>query len=181
MDEKTLAIALVAVLALAAVLYVVQMAPPAGGQQPRDVIGLQRFQEILAQTQNYSLIIDKRGSPSNQDALAVVQCGANLAGSLAAIGKNVKPFEYYGEDKCATLEKAAGTVAECEKALKGYVFRVSYGQIAKTDIYEDAANIFVNAYYKDTCSIASEQSSQAVAALNGSQVGGELNSSTNSS
>jgi len=118
-------------------------------------INKSEFEQILSSKQEIAIVMDIRQAPAGTSARQkIFQCGADLAGSTALVGKDMRIVSFEG-DRCIFLqgtEVANISIAQCEKdTLAGRVrLEVAYGNNT-TLFYPGRAKIFLNENYAGPC------------------------------
>jgi hypothetical protein len=160
----------IAVLALIVVVFIAALVflpgisrnngaqPPSPGQQSAaqngPTITTDEFQSSVMDANRVAIVMDVRQAPDQAAANAILQCGVNLASSVARINKTVDSYAYAAGDLCYASDGRNASVADCEKyRTANYSLIVAYGP-TDTKFYSSKALIFTNENYGASCFLA---------------------------
>jgi hypothetical protein len=142
MEPKTLIVALSVFLALGAAAYFLYFLP---GELP---VSPERFAQGLASSGRVYIISDLRNASADTRQY-IMQCGVDLAGSVALGAKNITFFVLDG-NTCYRAEGNSSASSCLSRTYDGMVFRISQG--TRTEYYLTHAEIGISDY-STPCSV----------------------------
>lgn len=153
------ALALIVIVFIAALVFLPGLQAPGPDKpapdknQSTETISVEAFQSAILTSQRVAVVMDVRKAPDQTSGSAILQCGVNLASSLARINKTVDSYAYDAGDLCYTSDGRNATVEACEQFRSAdYALVVAYGP-TDTRLYADRALIFTNENYGASCFI----------------------------
>ncbi|MEM4389687.1 MAG: hypothetical protein QXG98_03410 [Candidatus Micrarchaeia archaeon] len=135
-------------LPLLAVLLAACVLPQQVEEKP---ISQNEFKRIVLGEENFTIFMNTTGA-SREGELRIYQCGADLAGSLGLLGKNVTPYVVNGQ-VCVTSAGNLSLAACLRSASPTYAFFIASGSSPPL-YFARRAFIFVPDNYTGVCRIA---------------------------
>jgi hypothetical protein len=132
--------------------------PPATPAPAEQTISSDQFEATVLGSPRMVIVMDLRNSPSQNSSNAIMQCGINLAFSIAQLNKTIDSYAYDQAGRCYSSSGINGSIADCERQMPAaYRFVVSYGP-GSTAMYRNRTLISTNEFYGSACSIGIQQS-----------------------
>jgi hypothetical protein len=175
-DYKTIAVAILVLLALAFVIYFLN---PVQTKEPLSYdrgmpLAPAKFADSVKQAGNIYIVMDIRNVSGDKQQGNILQCGTDFAGSEGLVGKEL--IVYALEEKnCTSLDRMLTTDECIANALGGVAIFIRPGE-GKTIFYESKAIVGMGLNYSaKECSVRIKDTGIVVPKLN------ETNNSTNDS
>lgn len=153
---------IIAMLALSAGIYGCVLTPGNNPSSLGGVITPEQFQQNLGNAHDVAVVMDLSYTARGNASDKLMQCGVDLAQSLALVGKNVTPYAIDPDGKTCYTGNRTTTADLCATEYgKLFVFRLSIGPNNST-LRERGAEIQVNQNYAGTCRVDAVNNAPAI-------------------